>query len=64
MNSLLKWSTAAVAVGVGVSYGLGRFRTGRRRLKRILGRVEGVADLTRATLERAEAALHAVRTAL
>jgi hypothetical protein len=64
MKSFLKWSTAAVAVGLGVSYGVARFRTGRKRLKRVLGRVEGVADLTRATLERAEAALHAVRTTL
>jgi hypothetical protein len=64
MKSFLKWSTAAVAMGVGVTYAVGRFRNGRKRLKRILGRAESVADLTRATLERAEAALHAVRTAI
>jgi hypothetical protein len=63
MKSFFKWSAIAAA-GVGVTFFLRGFRSGRKRLKRVLGRAEMVTDLTRSTLERAEAALHAVRTAL
>jgi len=64
MKQFLKWTAIVAGAGIGVVFAVRGIQAGRQRIKNALGEAEGIANQTRETLAKTQAALHDAQQAI